>query len=163
MITGRTTPARQRATTGARSALPEAHGYSMVELMVILVIIGILVAIGIPALIGSQGRSQDRAVQSDIRNVYSVEKIFYSDRANYTDDPLALAAEEPGFSYIAADTPVTIGEMYVHLEPGNIIYISAKSASGDCFYLRDTNGAGADYASSPSCGHWNLQTFGPAW
>ena len=162
MNRGRATLSRQRAI-GAGTALGEHRGYSMVELMVILIIIGILLVIGIPALLGGQVRSQDRAVQSDIRNVYSVEKIIYSDNSTYTDDPLAARAEEPSFTYVAADTPVTVGEVYLYLAPGDIIYVMAKSASGTCYYLRDADGAGADFATSAPCGRGNLQTFGPGW
>jgi type II secretory pathway pseudopilin PulG len=139
------------------------HGYSLVELMVILLVIALLLIIGLPALLGSQERSQDRAVQSDITNVYSVEKIIFSGHAAYTDDIAAMGAEEPSFVYVTADTPAAAGPVYLYLAPGNTIYIMAKSLSETCYYLRDVDGAGTDYATSASCGRSDLQTYGSHW
>jgi type II secretory pathway pseudopilin PulG len=163
MTVGRNTPPRERATTCPGATVRPDRGYSLVELMVILLIIAILLIIGLPALLGSQERSQDRAVQSDISSVYSVEKIIYSGHAAYTDDITAMRTEEPNLVYVAADTPAATGSVYLYLTPGNTIYIMAQSLSGTCYYLRDTDGAGTDYASSASCGRSDLQTYGPAW
>jgi prepilin-type N-terminal cleavage/methylation domain-containing protein len=154
---------RTRAPAGARVVLAPSHGYSMVELMVVVVILGILLTIGIPALLGARVRSQDRAAQSNISNVYTVEKIVFSGNSTYTDDPVVLRAQEPSQSYVTADTPLVKGPIYVLVEPGNIVYVMAKSASGTCFYMRDPDGAGPIYATSPNCGKGPLQTYGPSW
>jgi type IV pilus assembly protein PilA len=135
----------------------------MVELMVILVVVGILLAIGIPALLGSRERSQDRSAQSSVSNVFSIEKVIYSGHAAYTDDPVALKAEEPTYTYVAVDTPAVVGPVYVYLAAGNVLYISAMSVTGTCFYLRDAGGAGTDFAKSASCTGATTQTYGPVW
>ncbi|MEA2558417.1 MAG: type pilus assembly protein PilA [Actinomycetota bacterium] len=163
MTVGRTTPWLQRALTSTAAATRGGHGYSLVELMVILLVIALLLIIGLPALLGSQERSQDRAVQSDITHVFSVEKIIYSGHATYTDDIAAMGTEEPSFIYVAADTPAATGPVYLYLAPGNTIYIMAQSLSGTCYYLRDADGTGTDYAASASCGRSDLQTYAPAW
>lgn len=135
----------------------------MVELMVILVIIGILLVIGIPTMLGSRGRSQDRAAQSQISSVYLVEKVVFSNRAVYTDVPATLQADEPSIAYVASKTPVATTPVYVYLAPGNIIYVGAKSATGTCFYLRDADGTGASFAKSAACDAGDTVTYGPAW
>lgn len=163
MTRSRTTPSRQPAAGLAPAIVREHRGYSMIELMVILVIIGILLVIGIPALVGSRERSEDRAAQSEIGSVYSVEKIVYSSRAIYTDDPVELRAEEPMFTYVASVTPLTVGPIYVHLATGNVIYVMAESVTGTCFYLRDTDGTGVSFASSAACGAGDTQTYNPTW
>jgi prepilin-type N-terminal cleavage/methylation domain-containing protein len=44
-------------------------GFTIVELLIVIVVIGILAAITIVAYNGIQGRAQDASVQSDLRNI----------------------------------------------------------------------------------------------
>lgn len=58
-------------------------GFTIVELLIVIVVIGILAAVTIVAYNGIQGRSQDASVQSDLRQIgtkiamYAVENSAY--------------------------------------------------------------------------------------
>jgi type IV pilus assembly protein PilA len=58
-------------------------GFTLVELLVVIVIIGILVAIAIPVFLSQRGAAQDRSIESDVRNVLPVMETYYADNNAY--------------------------------------------------------------------------------
>ncbi len=60
-------------------------GFTLIELMVVVLIIAILIAIAIPTFLGARQRAQDRAAQSDLRNGLTAEKTYYTDNQTYVD------------------------------------------------------------------------------
>lgn len=58
-------------------------GFTLVELLVVLAIIGILAAIGIVTFTSSQMRSRDAARKSDLKQLASALELYYADNASY--------------------------------------------------------------------------------
>src|SRR5437868_2133010 len=75
------------------------EGFTLIELMVVVLIIAILLAIAIPSFLGARGRAQDRAAQSNVRNALTAEKTYFTDNQTYTVDATALKAIEPSLDY----------------------------------------------------------------
>lgn len=128
--------------------------------MTVVLIIGVLVAIGLPTFLGARVMAYDRAAHSDIRNAFAAEKAYYSDTLTYTTDPATMTAIEAAITYLDGDTPVATDVVYLDLDPiPNTIYVSALSESGTCFYLREIDGGGREFATDPACGVADSQAY----
>src|SRR5436305_13730171 len=76
----------------------DEQGFTLIELMVVVLIIAILIAIAIPTFLGARARAQDRAAQSDLRNGLTAEKTVYTDNSTYDATTAAMSAIEPSRS-----------------------------------------------------------------
>ena len=126
----------------------EEEGFTLIELMVVVLIIAILIAIAIPTFLGARTRAQDRQAQSNLRNAFAAEKVVYTDNQAYTATAASLTAVEPSLSY-AADgsmaSETSPKNIYVSVS-GSTLTIGAKSKSGTCFYMQDTASAPTKFA-----------------
>ncbi len=59
----------------------EDEGFTLIELMVVVLIIAILMAIAIPTFLGAQDRARDRGAQSNLRNAMTAAKTIATDSA----------------------------------------------------------------------------------
>ena len=79
-------------TNAIRRGLRRDEGFTLIELMVVVMIIAVLIAIAIPSFLGFRKSAQDRAAQSEVRNVLLAEKAFWLEDGDYTL-PTNLIAE----------------------------------------------------------------------
>ena len=62
-------------------------GFTLIELLIVVVIIGILAAIAIPRFSQTRERAFVSAMQSDLRNLQTIQEQFYAQPDPDTGDP----------------------------------------------------------------------------
>ncbi len=122
-----------------RKGLRNDEGFTLVELMVVVLIIAILMAIAIPTFLGARQKAQDRAAQSNIRNALTAEKVYYVDNEAYTDVVDDLNAIEPALTWAQGFTAPAAGTVNVGLEGTANVCLTATSASGSVFLIADVS------------------------
>jgi type IV pilus assembly protein PilA len=150
--------------TTDRKQVKDERGFTLIELMVVILIVAVLVVMALPTFLGARNRAWDRSAQADIRNAFAAERAYYTDSLTYTTNPATMTAIEPAITYLDGDTPLATHVAYLPLHPvPNELFVSAMSSSGMCWYLREIDGGGAQFASDPACGVADGQTFTNAW
>jgi prepilin-type N-terminal cleavage/methylation domain-containing protein len=73
------------------------EGFTLIELMIVIAIIGILAAIAIPQFSAYRTRSYNSAAEADLRNAATAQEAYYVDKQTYTNTVSDLLGATYGF------------------------------------------------------------------
>jgi len=88
----RRVPLRTRNGTPPRSRQPEAMGFTLIEIMVVVVILGIMAALVVPNIAGRQEQAQRTAVESDLNALANALEFYRLDNFTYPSTEQGLQA-----------------------------------------------------------------------
>ncbi len=132
----------------------EDKGFTLIELMVVVLIIAILIAIAIPTFLGARKRAQDKQAQSNLRNALTAEKTYYVDNQAYTAVVADLTDIETALDF-TQNLAKSRGVLpFVPAADDQVVILQSVSASGTTFCLADvatsnaTGNAGTYYTKA---------------
>jgi type IV pilus assembly protein PilA len=121
-----------------RSKMQDDKGFTLIDLMVVVLIIAILIAIAIPTFLGLRRRAQDRAAQSNLRNGLTAGKAFYTDDETYLNfDAAAGETIEPSLTWVDGATGANANQVGIRVATAEHLLLTAYSASGTYFCIED--------------------------
>ena len=129
-----------------RRNLSRDEGFTLIELMVVVMIIAVLIAIAIPSFLGFRKSAQDRAAQSEVRNVLLSEKAYWLEEGDYTETAADITALEPNAN-INADEAVGV---YIDLNAlsSDTVCIVRTAESGNTFSVWESSTLGTHYGAT---------------
>jgi type IV pilus assembly protein PilA len=124
------------------------EGFTLIELMVVVLVIAILIAVAIPTFIGLRRNANDVAAKtSAVTTLKAAKAIFSSDDSYASVTPAELRVAEVSVDYVNGATASNASKIAsVHVPDSFTFVSSVYSPSGTCFFIRDDN-SGTVYAT----------------
>jgi len=134
-------------------------GFTLIELMVVLLIIAILLAIAIPTFLGVTNTAGDRAAQSNLTNaltegkaLYQVDQAYSASGATYTSGQ--FLSQAPEFTWTTgactSGTANCVSFDVVNVSVANdgqgLVLAAYSSKTSTCWYALDLESAPASFA-----------------
>ena len=136
--------------SGPRHEVRLDSGFTLIELMVVLLILALLLAIAIPTFLGTSRSAKDRSAQQNLNTALVTSHTVFQTNdqsfalgttTQYSSFPTfmatSLASEQPsiGFTTAASGSPSSVS-VYVSAG-GNGIVLANRSSTGNCWYTID--------------------------
>lgn len=144
------------------------RGFTIVELLIVIVVIGILAAITIVAFNGIQNRANDTAVQSDLRSLKAKLEAYkvlngdgYPDGSTITNATQGFKATAGAYAVAPADSHNLI---YCFDAANNQVFaVLSKSKSGNLYYTSESSGVSTLPVSWSGGGTCNTLSYTNNW
>jgi len=119
------------------------RGFTLIELMIVIVILGILMGTILPRLTGAQSRARDTARIADLNNISQALEVYFSDNGEY---PAALCTGDSSLGPKCLDSRCdTAGDTFHSLKT----YMKGDRVPQNVGKKTDTLGCEGSYYYTP--------------
>ena len=97
----------------------QPKGFSLIEVMIVVAIIGILTTMAYPSLEGYLQRAKQSEVKTNLAIIHTAEQLYHASNGNYTDDFAVLGvsiADDAIYSYGITATASTFTTATANLD-----------------------------------------------
>jgi len=122
-------------------------GFTIVELLIVIVVIAILAAITIVAYNGIQNRAADTAVQSDINALMKKSSLHNVDNSKQFTGVNEITNFKASKSGYATDPTTTFNLTSCFVSGGGVFAVIALSKSGKIFYATTNDNTVKEYTA----------------
>ncbi len=152
--------------------IKQDRGFTLVELMIVVLIVAILIAVAIPTFLGQRKEAEDAAAKSNLRNALTTEKAYYAGAEVFTADLDVLAAIEPSIFNVTGASPAvnTFDPVVVSVDAvagtvcivavtprGDFVAVWENASVGATQYgFHTSNPFGSCTSTVPTAGTWSI-------
>lgn len=122
------------------------EGFTLIELMVVVLIIAILLAIAIPTFLGARNTANARAAQSNLRNALTAEQTQWTNSQAFSTDPVAMGKIEASLTWQTAASTTAKQIDVAGSDPATasgtdyqVVVMSSLGKDGNCWSIAQIN------------------------
>ncbi len=138
--------------------MQKQHGFSLIELLVVISIIGALAALLVTNLVGVRGRAADSSLKNDLNQLKTSLRLYYNDYQQYPDSlgGVMMGCGSSGNTACTGGEAFSAGSgptIYMQVLPENFTYSASTDNENFVLAVPLSNASDSDIETSATrCG-----------